>query len=154
MRESECIADQARRMFAGDAWHGPSVSEVLVHVDAITAAAHPIPGAHSIWQLVLHLIATQDVILRRIRGELAGKDEKDFWPPVTDTSPAAWQAAMARLKEQEAKLDLAIGNYPDDKLGNPIAPSGSSAYANFHGHVQHNAYHAGQIALLKKAAAR
>jgi hypothetical protein len=31
-------------------------------------------------------------------------------------------------------------------------PEGTSAYNNFHGDVQHNAYHAGQINLLKKAA--
>ena len=54
--ESEaCIADQLRRAFLRDAWHGPAVLELLADVDAETAAARPIPSVHSIWELVLHI---------------------------------------------------------------------------------------------------
>lgn len=154
MREMERIRDQARRMFEGEAWHGPSVSEVLANVDAITAAAHPIPGVHSIWELVLHLVATQDVILRRTQGERAGLKTEDFWPEVPPVTEMAWKETVARLKEQEAKLSHAIASFAEDKLDAPLMAGGSSAYANFHGHVQHHAYHAGQIALLKKAHAQ
>ena len=41
-----------------------------------------------------------------------------------------------------------IGNARDRSLG-----SGVSRYVSLHGLVQHHAYHAGQIALLKKALA-
>jgi uncharacterized damage-inducible protein DinB len=138
-------------MFDGGAWHGPSVLEVLADVDAQAAAAHPIPGAHSIWELVLHLIATQAVLLRRIRGETAGLKTEDFWPAVPPASESAWAETVERLRQQEADLRQAMAAFPEERLDARLTAEGSSAYNNFHGHVQHNAYHAGQISLLKKA---
>jgi uncharacterized damage-inducible protein DinB len=154
MRETERIADQAHKMFHGDAWHGPSVLEALVNVDAGTAAAHPIRGAHSIWELVLHLIATQAVLLRRIRGETAGLNAQEFWLTVPPISESAWAETVERLKRQEAELQQAMSGLPEERLDARLTAEGSSAYNNFHGHIQHNAYHAGQINLLKKATQR
>ena len=51
--DMEILADQIRRAFRGESWHGPSVLEVLAGVSAEDAAAHPIAGAHSIWEIVL-----------------------------------------------------------------------------------------------------
>jgi uncharacterized damage-inducible protein DinB len=151
VREIERIIDQAQKMFDGGAWHGPSVLEVLADVDANVAASHPIPGTHSIWELTLHLIATQAVLLRRLRGESAGLDPKDFWPAVPPATESAWAETVERLKKQEAELRQAIRAFPDERLDDRLTAEGTSAYNNFHGHVQHNAYHAGQISLLKKA---
>jgi len=151
VREVERITDQALKMFGGGAWHGPAVVELLADVDANLAASHPIPGAHSIWDLVLHLFATQAVLLRRIRGESAGLKTEDFWPAMPPTSEAAWAETIERLNKQEAELRQAISVFPEERLEARLTSEGSSAYNNFHGHVQHNAYHAGQISLLKKA---
>src|SRR5262249_51449906 len=145
------IGDQARKMFDGGAWHGPSVLEVLSGVDADAAASHPIAGAHSIWELVLHLAAVQDVLLRRIPGRAAGLNDRDFRSAVPPVSESAWAETVGRLKRKETELRQAIAAFPEERLGQPLTPGGSPAYDNFHGHVQHNAYHAGQIALLKKA---
>lgn len=154
MNESQRIAEQARKMFAGDAWHGPAVLEVLADVDAELAALHPIAGAHSIWEFVQHLVATQAILLRRIGGESAGLDAAAFWPPVATISAAAWAETLETLNQQAAALRQAIAAFPEDRLDQRLTAEGSSAYNNFHGYVQHNAYHAGQIALLKKAGRR
>ena len=65
--EIERIETQLRLSFEGPAWHGPSVLEALEGVSAEDAAEHPIEGAHSIWELVLHLIGTYRLVLRRLR---------------------------------------------------------------------------------------
>jgi hypothetical protein len=57
---------QLGKALEGDAWHGPSVIETLEGVTVEQAAAHPIAGAHSIWELVLHLCGTYDLVLRRL----------------------------------------------------------------------------------------
>jgi hypothetical protein len=101
--------------------------------------------------LVLHLVATQAVLLRRIRGEAAGQQAEDFWPAVPPASESAWAETLGRLRQQEADLGQAIGAFPEERLDARLTAEGSSAYNNFHGHVQHNAYHAGQISLLKRA---
>ena len=92
IEEISRIADQLKRAFEGDAWHGPAVLEVLEGVSARPAAAKPIPGAHSIWEIVLHIAAWDGAIRRRMEGQaLQLSDEQDF-PPVKDTSDAAWRS--------------------------------------------------------------
>jgi uncharacterized damage-inducible protein DinB len=152
MREVDRIVEQMRLAFEGGAWHGPAVLEVLRDVDALRASNPSIYGAHTIWELVLHLSATQVILLRRIRGEDAGLSDEDFWESVPAPTNDNWQAAVERLTRQERELRAAVTAFPEDKLDQKLMPSGTTtAYANFHGHVQHNTYHAGQIALLKKA---
>ena len=62
------LEEQLERTLEGGAWHGPSVLEVLEGVTAAQAAAHPIAGAHSIWELVLHLCSDYKLVLAAGRG--------------------------------------------------------------------------------------
>ena len=60
------IIDDLERGYDGDAWHGPPLRKVLDGVTAEAASARPIPGGHSIWEIVVHLSAWDDVVARRI----------------------------------------------------------------------------------------
>jgi len=150
MSEVERIVDQMKRGYEGDAWHGPSVAEVLDGVDAKAAAARPMPAAHSIWEIVLHLTATQELILARTRGESMTLTPEMDWPEVPRPTDQAWAKAMKKLESNDEKLRRRVAAFADEKLEQPLVAGGSSAYLNFHGYVQHNLYHAGQIAILKK----
>lgn len=152
MTAIERIVKQMRASFEGKAWHGPSLMELLKDVDATSAASRPIPGAHSIWALTLHLATTQAVMLRRIRGEEAGLNDTEFWEHMPAPTSDKWRALLDRLVRQENELETAIAAFPADRLDEPlIKGKRTSAYESFHGVIQHNTYHAGQIALLKKA---
>jgi uncharacterized damage-inducible protein DinB len=147
MNESLRIADQLHRAFYGGAWHGPAVKEALNGVAASDAEAHPLPNAHSIWELVHHLhawIAEADATVRGKKYESL-KGDRD-WPPVTSRSAEAWLEALATLERAEESLEEAVRSFPPEKLGE----GDRSFYALLYGIVQHNVYHAGQIALLKK----
>jgi uncharacterized damage-inducible protein DinB len=151
---SECsrLAEQIRRAFHGSAWHGDSLLKILSGVSAKQAAAHPIKGAHSIWELVLHITAWDDAIIRRTRGAYEVRSEKNF-PKVKDASPAAWKKALADLVATNAALVAEVEAFPDSRLFEQV-PGKKAKYHNhfysFSGIVQHELYHAGQIALLKK----
>ena len=152
MSEVRRIKSQTRRAFEGEAWHGPSVKELLSNVTAEQAAAHPVAGAHSIWELVLHIGAWENIARLRIKGE--GRDtpttEQD-WPPVTDTSEQAWKAALEELERGNQSLRDEVALLDDGQLGDIIPVHNYSIYFLLHGVIQHSLYHAGQIALLKKA---
>lgn len=151
MRESERIADQLKRAFEGEAWHGPSLLDILKDVTAAQAAARPIPGAHSIWEIVLHIAVWESVCCRRLAGDRAEPSDEEDWPPVNNTGEAAWQATKAQLVEGHQKLRQAIARLDESQFEEPILPGMSSVYVTVQGTVQHDLYHAGQIAILKKA---
>ncbi len=151
MREAERIADQFRRAHEGEAWHGPSLRELLQDVTAEQAEARAVAGAHSIRELVLHIAAWEAVARRRLAGEGAQiYNTPEDWP-AGESSEEAWRAALKSLEEENAKLREAILQLDDAKLDEPIYEGMSSIYVTLQGVVQHSLYHAGQIAVLKKA---
>ena len=151
MSEAKRIQDQLERGFSGSAWHGPSVMELLADVDAAKAAARPIAGAHSIWDLVLHIAAWDQAAATRLRGDRAQLSDAEDWPAVSDTSAEAWTQALETLKRNHRELHEAIGRVEDTNLERPIVEGMASVYVTLHGVIQHDLYHAGQIAILKKA---
>src|SRR5580700_7345566 len=116
MSETARLADQIRRAFDGDAWHGDSVLEILKGVDAKMAAAHPIKSAHSIWELVLHITAWDGAILTRIGGTAVELEGEENFPSVKDTSEGAWRQVMERAKQTHSELVKAVAVFPDSRL--------------------------------------
>jgi YD repeat-containing protein len=70
---------------------------------------------------------------------------------VKDKSEQAWRKTLEELKQAHRQLYDAIGRLTEERLADIISGKGYTAYFMLHGVVQHNLYHAGQIALLKKA---
>jgi uncharacterized damage-inducible protein DinB len=152
MSETQRIADQLKRAYEGKAWHGPAVREVLAGVTASQAAARPLPRAHSIWEIALHIAVWEDLARRRLAGErLVEIPDAEDWPAVRDPSESAWQQTLETLARGNRALRDAILAFPESRLGENPAGKQHSYYIELHGAVQHDLYHAGQIALLKKA---
>jgi uncharacterized damage-inducible protein DinB len=153
MSEAAQIANQLHRAFNGDAWHGDSLFEILDGVTAAEAAERRIPRAHTIWELALHIAAWDGAVLRRLRGSAVELSDKENFPPVGDTSDKAWHKALANLRRVHQELIDAVAALPDSGLYE-LVPGKEGAHYTFyymlHGVVQHELYHAGQIALLKK----
>ena len=147
------ISDQLRRAIDGEAWHGPSVMEILKGVNASTAAAHPIPGAHSIWELLHHITAWTRAIRLRINGQAVELSGDTDFPPVTDNSEAAWQTAILSFRDVQTELLTKLKSVSNEQLGAMVPGRDYTYLFMFDGLVQHHLYHAGQMALLKKAAA-
>jgi len=151
--EAARIADQLRRAFDGEAWHGGSLFEILDGVTAARAAARPIAGAHTIWELVPHIAAWDGAVLRRLGGVAVELSDAENFPPVTDASEAAWHKALLEVRRVHEGLAAAVAALPDSRLSDMV-PGKEGAHYTFyymlHGVVQHELYHAGQIALIKK----
>jgi uncharacterized damage-inducible protein DinB len=151
-RECMRLETQLRLSFEGPAWHGPSVLEALDGVTAEAAYEHPIAGAHSIWELVLHICAGYRLVLRRLEGNGRPLTLDEDWPAVGATTPAAWLEATRALRELNADLRGAVLAFDAERLDEPlVAEPPYTAYTQFIGMTQHDLYHAGQIVLLKRA---
>ena len=152
---TEClrIADQLRRAFTGEPWHGSPLRELLAGIAAKQACQRPLPAAHTIWELVLHFEVYVQAACEVVGGvpmpQIYGTPPD--WRPVLDNSAAAWSAATDRLFQSAERLAKGIEGFTDERLMDTVPGREYDFYYLFHGIVQHSLYHAGQIALLKKA---
>ena len=151
------IVDQLEREYAGDPWHGSPLSQILDGVTHQQAARKPIASGHSIWELVLHIAAWKNEVRNRLSGAPAGEPEDGDWPTVTEESERGWQDARERLELAHRLLVSAVRALPETKLFEPTndtrnreTGTGVTYYELLHGVVQHDVYHSGQIAVLKK----
>lgn len=145
------LAEDLRSVLEGGAWHGPALLELLADVDAARAAARPAGGAHSIAELVAHVIAWLETPLQRATEAGHRLESEVDWPSVpAPLDEAAWKGlrerlaragqALARLAEQASEADLA----------RPVAGKEYDVRFMLAGAVSHVVYHAGQVALLKR----
>lgn len=154
MSEGVRLAEQLRRAFEGEAWHGPALMELLAGVGEAAAAARPLPGAHTIWEILHHAAAWEAIALRRLQGErVVDVPPAEDWPPVVERTAAAWTRDLEAAREGNARLRAAIAGLDDISLTAIVPGKDYDNYVLLHGVVQHDLYHAGQIALLKKGLA-
>jgi uncharacterized damage-inducible protein DinB len=148
--ESARIADQLKRAFYGSAWHGPALMELLKDVNAQTAAAKPLPDVHSIWELVLHIAAWDGAASRRLEGHTARLKDLENFPPLPEPTETAWREAVTTVKATHDVLTATVASMPAARLRDRCPGKPYDLYHLLHGVVQHELYHAGQIAILKK----
>jgi len=150
--EASGIADQLRRAFYGQAWHGPALMELLEDVDASTAAAKPRKDIHSIWELVLHIAAWDRAGLVRLGGKVCQLTGTKNFPVVPKPTEPAWRKAVEEARRTHDKLVATVAGLNDSRLRDRVPGKKYDFYHMLHGIAQHELYHAGQIAILKKAA--
>ena len=152
------LVDQVERAHAGDPWHGSSRASLLADVTSEEARRRPAPAVHSIWELVLHMTAWTQEVTRRLQGHRAALPEMGDWPPVPAASDdKSWRAAIHALDDAHVALRAAAGAVDASRLGAPVNDernrelgTGVTLAQTINGLVQHDAYHSGQIATVKK----
>lgn len=154
LSEPALIADQLRRAFDGGAWHGPALLELLKDVDAATAAARLLPDVHTIWELVLHIAVWDDAGSRRLNGRKWQPTGTANFPVMPKPTEAAWRKTFAETKHAHERLVKTVAALPDSRLRDRVPGKRYNFSHMLHGIAQHELYHAGQIAILKKALSR
>lgn len=154
-RETTLIADELARATDGNAWHGPAITANLAGLSAAQASSRPIKNAHTVWEIVLHLTAWATEVEGRLGRDARPLIGQEDWPPVTGSDQESWESAKAALAGAHARLRATIREFPPSRLGEtvdfgPGEPPGSF-YFMLHGLAQHDAYHSGQIGILRKA---
>jgi uncharacterized damage-inducible protein DinB len=142
----------------GGAWHGPAIQEALAGISAQQAVARPIGQAHTIWEIVLHMTAWANEVARRLSNGVHQLSGEEDWPPVPGADQASWDRSKAGLAEAHRRLRQAVREFPPVRVFEPVGSGegvvrSESFYVMLHGLAQHDAYHTGQISLLKRALA-
>jgi uncharacterized damage-inducible protein DinB len=149
------LSNHIKRAVSGPMWHGAALDELLASVSHEQAAARPIPGAHTIWEIVLHVAAWAEISLARVHGQRTGDPAPDEdWPPVpaAGSDPATdWQAALERLRASYRALATDTRRLEQAVIDDKVPGLDYSVSNLLHGVIEHATYHGGQIALLKRA---
>ena len=150
---SERIADRFHEALLHDPWHGDSVRKILGGISAEQAAAHPIPDAHSVWEIVHHMTAWIRITEATLGGAAMPQNvintEID-WPPVSNGSEEGWVGATDDLYYATERLVEAMRGFPDKRLMETVPGREYKFVELLHGITEHSIYHSGQIAMLKK----
>ena len=160
MPDTTFYATLVEQTQSGDPWYGPAITLVVQGLTAQQASAHPIPTAHSIWEITLHMTSWVREVRRRLEQGNPRMPQDGDWPSIPEPTEGNWWQALDEMEAAHNELREALQRFPEAKLNEVIgtdrdAPLGSgvSYAAMMQGLLQHDAYHLGQVALLKKALA-
>src|SRR4051812_42416220 len=110
------LAAAIRRTVTGPMWHGPSISEALNGLTYVAANSRPIAGAHSIWELALHVASWADIARTRL-GPTAMRDPVPSrnWPPVPSPGASTWKQSVEQIGSAYDALAIQVASLgPDD----------------------------------------
>jgi uncharacterized damage-inducible protein DinB len=148
MTRVEKLVARLKITYSGEPWHGPALRTLLDDIGEAKSAAHPVGGAHSIAEVLAHITAWNEIVGRRVAGEELEVTEEMNFP---DVSKVKWPDLVKRLDSAHARLVEVVSRLRDDDLSRNVPGKGHSISAELHGLIDHNTYHSGQIAILKKA---
>jgi uncharacterized damage-inducible protein DinB len=138
------IADAYRAATIKDAWYGPSLAELLLQTSPELATTAPIPGAHSISQLLQHLLLWNE----RVRNT-SDTNPLPLWQAEKEWAepPIPWSELLARWNQSRDLLEQKLRNFRLDDLGKQVPGRGYPYETMLEGIVHHTIWHAGQIAM-------
>lgn len=146
-------ANELRKAYHGDAWHGDNISALISRVGYEQAFLRPIPGAHTIAEIVSHLSSWTEEVLSRLMGQAFNTPSKGDWPIATEETNLAWNKIVSDFQLANEKLINFSMGMPDEQWKDYMTQNSGGIISYFellNGLVQHHVYHAGQIALLLK----
>ena len=157
MTTSEKLSYELEKVISGDPWYGNNVYSIIEQV-SFEAAFEKVPGAaHTIAEIVLHMLAWTEEVLDRMNGLTSSIPTSGDWPPTGIPDEQKWHNYVNDLKLVNVNLIGLIQDFPEEKWNEPISDernselgTGVSHEAMVNGLIQHHIYHSGQIAILTR----
>jgi uncharacterized damage-inducible protein DinB len=145
MQQTQRIADAYRAATVKGAWYGPSLGELITQIPAELATKIPASGAHSIAELLQHLLLWNE----RIRST-SDSSPLPPWVPEKDWAEPAipWNELVSRWSQSRELLEEKIRNFPVEDLAKQVPGRNYPYETMLHGIVEHAIYHSGQIAMV------
>jgi uncharacterized damage-inducible protein DinB len=133
----------------GDCWIGINFKDALANIDTIKAISVNHTNGNCIWQLANHIIYWRTVTVTRMGGSLQPPPFSDFMLPqeLTDEN---WKKTLLDFEAAYHQLRSAILHFKAENLEKASPKKEQTYYELLMGCLQHDAYHLGQIMLLKK----
>ena len=146
MRPTERLLEQLNRAWGGQAWYGPALRDLLDGLTDEQVTKKPVAGGHSIVELAAHIGTWMDAVAHRIATTEAVLTTVEDWPVRGN-----WSATLEELEHAQSRLVDAVARLSTDQLNQTVPGKKHSIYEDVIGVIEHNVYHAGQIAMIRRA---
>lgn len=138
-------------------WHGGATPLGAVRgVSVETALWRPAAGRKNIWELTLHIAYWKYAVRRRLeggKGPRFPRSPANFPALPRRTDQAAWDADRALLAQEHARLLEVVAAIPPGRYAERVQSGRRWSVGEMVlGIAQHDAWHTGQIVLLKRLA--
>jgi len=143
------IVKQFETLQHGDCWIGNNFKEVLHGVDHVKAMQQLKADSNSMWMLVSHITYWRTSVVNRLTGSVNPPPFLDFHLP-DEANAESWNQAVHDFEAAYHLLRNAILHFNEHNLDKPSVKPEQTNYELILGCLQHDAYHLGQMMLLKK----
>jgi len=151
-KETQYIIKSFESTLSGQPWFGRAVYEILEEVDEAKANIKPTGSDHSMIVLLWHMNTWAEFVLGSLENKTIDEMkaiEANDWREI-DPQVHTWKKGMEHLKATHSKI-IEILNKKEDSLLSEIVPTRRFNYRfMLNGLIQHNIYHLGQVAYVKK----
>lgn len=142
---------QFAALYDGHPWFGDSICKILERVTAAKAYWQPNQDAHSIAQIISHMIYWRQALIKRLGGDTEYKPSMksdDNWRTNDQLKKRGWKSLRASLDQSQSQMLLLISKHQDSLLKKKYSEK-ATYEALINGILQHDLYHTGQVAYLK-----
>ncbi len=146
------LAEKIKDTYNGDPWFGRSVKSILNEIDESIAFEKP-NGRHSILELLWHMITWKEFTISRLRkneGKNLQHFEEEDWRELDHADKTLWKKGMEKFGAAQVELIELIQQQKDEILSQKVKERAYDFRKLFYGILEHDVYHLGQIAYIKK----
>ena len=146
------IAEQLKDAYEGDPWFGRNVKEMLSEIDEAMVFEKP-NGQHSILELLWHMITWKEFTLSRLHSDNERSIhyfEENDWRKLDHSDKTLWQQGLQQFAKLHYELIEVVRQQKDELLSQQVSERKYDFRKLLYGIVQHDIYHLGQIAYIKK----
>jgi uncharacterized damage-inducible protein DinB len=151
-KETQALIKNFETTLNGQPWFGRAVYEILEEVDESKVQTKPGGTEHSMLELLWHMNTWAEFTLANLENrsaeDLRAIEEND-WRTI-DTGVHTWQKGLEYLKTIHKNIETILSKKEDEFLNQTVPGRQFNFRFMLNGLVQHNIYHLGQIAYLKK----
>lgn len=151
-KEIQYIIGSLQRTLNGEPWYGRPVVTMLQEIDPALAYKKAGPKAHTLSDLLWHMNAWAEFTLKRLEGDKKADDaymEQIDWRPL-DPAVNTWQEGLRQFKDLNERIISVLQQKDDNLLKEMVDFREYNFRFLLNGYIQHNIYHIGQVAYLKK----
>jgi uncharacterized damage-inducible protein DinB len=152
-KQTDYIIATLRSVLEGQPWYGNPVMTLLREIDPKTVHKKPNKNSHSLIELLYHMITWAEFTLKRLEKneekDLAAFEKLD-WREIKPKEHT-WEKGLAQFKvTHDLIIDLLETKEDDSFLSEKVDYREYNFRFLLYGLIQHDIYHIGQIAYVKK----